>query len=258
MDVTFIGSGNVAWHLAPALDNTGFAVREIFNRSAKAGRDLVKKLYHANYTDSLDFRESPSSVFFITTSDDAIDIIASEIILPDNALVVHTSGTRPLSILEKTAATHAGVFYPLQSFSKGKPVHLNEVPLLLESTSDDSERILVKMARSISQSVQIVDSEQRQSLHLAAVIASNFTNHMLTISKQILEENKLTLDILHPLIIETINKALEIGPERALTGPARRGDLEILDKHMNLLNAENQRLYRIVSQHILDLYQRQE
>ncbi len=257
MDVSFIGSGNLAWHLAPALDNAGFVVKEVYSPNPKHAEALTGRLYQAEVKATLDFSTSSSTLFIIAASDDAIEEIATEIILPDNACLVHTSGSQPLSLLHFSAALHLGVFYPLQTFSKAKKVDFKSIPIFIESNQADAEKILMKVAQAISNQVLKITSEERKALHVGAVFASNFTNHMLKLSKEILQKNSLNFDLLKPLVIETINKGLAIGPEHAQTGPAFRGDLEILDRHIEFLQEDERvaELYKLISQHILDTYQ---
>jgi predicted short-subunit dehydrogenase-like oxidoreductase (DUF2520 family) len=254
LSVTFIGSGNLAWHLAPALDNAGYTVKEVYSRNPKHAASLVGRLYQAEIKATLDFSTSSSDVFIIAVNDDAIQNIVREIILPEEAILVHTSGSQPLSILGYAATPNLGVFYPLQTFSKSKKVNFQDIPVFVECEMEESEKLLVKMAKAISSKVKKIDSHDRQALHIAAVFASNFTNHMLTISKEVLSSSKLDFDVLKPLIVETINKSLTIGPEVSQTGPAQRGDLEILDRHIEFLKQDETlaELYRLISQHILD------
>ena len=254
--VSFIGSGNVAWHLAPALDNTDFAVREVYSRNPAHAAALVDKLYEAEVKHSLDFSNSPSSIFIIAVPDDAIQSIVQEIILPDEAILVHTSGSQPLGALGYAAIPGIGVFYPLQTFSKSKKVDFADVPIFVESENPGTEKILLAMAKAISKNVHQISSQERKAMHVAAVFASNFTNHMLLIAQQIMKENNLNFDWLKPLVAEMINKSISIGPEQAQTGPARRGDFEILDRHMEFLQQDEQRaeIYKVISQHIIDRY----
>ena len=254
--ISFIGAGNLAWHLAPALDNAGYSVREVYSRERKNAKSLVGKLYEGEVKEDLDFSTSKSRIFIIAASDDAIESIVQEIVLPENALLVHTSGSQPLSLLDYAAAESSGVFYPLQTFSKNKKVDFAEIPFFIESENSAVEKLLMEMARSISKKVLKIDSRQRKALHVAAVFASNFTNHMLTIGNDILKEHKLDAELLKPLIAETITKALTIGPQDAQTGPARRGDLELLDNHYAFLGEDEEvaEIYKLVSQHIIDYY----
>jgi predicted short-subunit dehydrogenase-like oxidoreductase (DUF2520 family) len=256
MEVSFIGSGNLAWHLAPALDNADFPVQEVYSRNPAHAALLVERLYQANVKASLDFSTSSSRIFIIASLDEAIEDIVQEIILPEEAILVHTSGSQPLTILGYAATPHLGVFYPLQTFSKDKKIEFKETPIFIESADPVTEKVLRAMGSALSGNVIPITSYDRKALHVAAVFASNFTNHMLLIAQDIMKENKLSYDWLKPLIAEMINKSLSIGPENAQTGPARRGDLEILDKHIEFLqeNPTNAELYKIISQHILDRY----
>lgn len=255
-NITIIGAGNLAWHLAPALDNTDFAVREVYSRRTKHAAAIVEKLYEAEVMHSLDFSSSNSGIFILTVADDAIQEVATEIVLPPDAILVHTSGSQPLSVLGYSSATNIGVFYPLQTFTKGKKVDFAEVPIFIESENSETKKLLTAMGKAISKKVQTISSDDRKALHVAAVFASNFTNHMLNIAEGILSEHKMKLEVLIPLISETLNKSLSIGPENAQTGPARRGDLEILDRHMEFLSVDPDvaEIYKVVSQHIVDTY----
>lgn len=257
MDVSFIGSGNLAWHLAPALDNTGYVVKEVYSQNPKHAAALTERLYQAEVKATLDFSTSPSSLFVICVSDDAIKDIVTEIILPEGAILIHTSGSIPLSVLELAAASGTGVLYPLQTFSKTKKVDFKSVPFFIECSDPETEVVLTGLARSISSNVRKITSSERKALHVAAVFASNFSNYMLTLSKEILQENSMSFDLLKPLIQETIQKSLTIGPELAQTGPAMRGDLETLDQHLEVLK-DNETLlavYKLLTQQIIDRYQ---
>jgi len=256
MNVSFIGSGNLAWHLAPALDNTDYPVKEVYSLHLHHAETLVKRLYHASVQSTLDFSSSPSRVFIVAVSDDAIEDVMQEIILPDDAILLHTSGSRPLNVLSYAATPRVGVFYPLQTFTKNRKVEFSEIPIFIESEEKETEDVLMAMGKAISRKVFKISSGDRQALHVAAVFASNFTNHMIKISRDILTAHKLDFEWIKPLIAEAINKSLSLGPEGAQTGPAKRGDLEILDKHLDFLKHDDAvaEIYRLVSQHILDRY----
>lgn len=256
--VSFIGAGNLAWHLAPALDNTDFAVREVYSPTKKHAAEIVSRLYEATVMDSLDFSESSSKIFIIAVADDAIEEVVQEIVLPENSFLVHTSGSQPLSVLEYAATENVGVFYPLQTFTKGKKMEFRETPVFIESANSETEKMLMNMAKTITKNVRKISSENRLALHVAAVFASNFVNHMLAVAQEILKDNKLDFELLKPLIAETVNKSLAIKPDKAQTGPARRGDLEILDSHTEFLEEQGDEqiteIYKLISQHIIDRY----
>jgi predicted short-subunit dehydrogenase-like oxidoreductase (DUF2520 family) len=252
--VSFIGSGNLAWHLAPALDNLGFVVKEVFSARQKNAAALTERLYQAEVKTSLDFSDSSSKIFIIAVSDEAIGDVAKDIVLPEGAILVHTSGSQPLSLLQFAAVEHTGVFYPLQTFTKSRPIDFKNVPFFIESSDDKTEKQLIAIAKGLTNKYQKITSEERKALHVAAVFASNFPNHLLRISKGLMEDNGLKFDWLKPIILETISKALAVGPEFAQTGPAVRGDLEILDQHIEFLRKEKvaKKLYEIISQDIID------
>jgi predicted short-subunit dehydrogenase-like oxidoreductase (DUF2520 family) len=256
LTISFIGSGNLAWHLAPALDNAGFIVKEVYSRNPKHAEALTERLYQAEVKATLDFSTSPSSVFIIAVTDDAIKEIAQEIILPEEAILIHTSGSQPLSELQFAATTNTGVLYPLQTFTKSKKIDFKSIPIFIESNNEETNLALTTLAKSISNQIKKIGSEERKAMHVAAVFASNFTNHMITISKDLMENNGLSFEWLKPLILETINKSLTTDPAAAQTGPARRGDLEILDKHLEFLKEDDAlaEIYKLVSQHIIDRY----
>jgi predicted short-subunit dehydrogenase-like oxidoreductase (DUF2520 family) len=254
--ISIIGSGNLAWHLAPALENAGYPVQEIYSRNPAHADALVGHLYAAEVKASLDFSTSSSGIFIIATADDAIESISQELVLPEGAILLHTSGTKPLSILGYAATPDIGVFYPLQTFTKTRKMNFKEVPVFIEAENEKTESVLLDMARGISDNVHKINSKERRALHVAAVFASNFTNHMLLLSQEIMREHSLSYDWLKPLVAEMINKSLAIGPENAQTGPARRGDFDILDQHTEFLQDDESlnEIYRLISQDIIDRY----
>lgn len=250
-----IGSGNLAWHLAPALDNAGYSVVEVYSRKRKNAKQLVDRLYQAEIKTDLDFSNSISELFLIAVNDDAIEEVIRELVIPENAIVAHTSGASSIGLLEYAATDNYGVFYPLQTFSKNKKVNFQEIPICVESSNDYTEVTLVAIAKALTKQVYMIDSDNRKALHLAAVFACNFTNHCLRLAEDILKKEKIPFDIIKPLIIETINKSLELGPKKAQTGPAKRHDFETLDKHLAYIQDEElSELYRLISQHIVDTY----
>lgn len=255
--ISFIGAGNLAWHLAPAFDNSGYAVKEVFSPNPKHAEDLTERLYQAEVKATLDFSTSDSRIFIVAVSDNAIKQVAQEIILPDQTLLIHTSGSVPMEELSYAAASASGVFYPLQTFTKNRKADFKSLPIFVEADDPDAEELLFEMGRALGGNIQKMNSEQRAKLHLAAVFASNFTNHMLTLASQLTEQNDIRFDWLKPLIRETIEKSLSLGPLHAQTGPAKRGDLEILDKHTEQLkdNETVAEIYKLISQHIIDTHQ---
>lgn len=253
-DIDIIGTGNLASILAPNLERSGFVVNNIYGRSLSSAKLLAERLYQAKPTDNLNFSSSKSNVFLIAIHDDAVEEVSRELILPDDAVVAHTSGSNPLSILGYTASSNIGVFYPLQTFSKKRSLDMQDVPILIEGENSFTRSALIKIGKKLSGNVQEASSKQRMMIHLAAVFASNFTNNMLLHASEIMKAAKLDFDLLAPLVAETLQKSFELGPENAQTGPAKRGDLDILEKHIEMLDGLDDKadLYKLISQQIIE------
>jgi predicted short-subunit dehydrogenase-like oxidoreductase (DUF2520 family) len=254
--VAILGTGNLAWHLAPALEEAGHTVTEIYGRDVSKAMSLTKRLYTAEAKDDLDFSESEGDIFILSVSDQAISSLADELILPEESILVHTSGTVSMDILGYSSATYTGIFYPLQTFTKDREMDFREVPFLLESDDQETLQKLKNLAKSLSPLQYVIKSKDRMALHVAAVFASNFSNHMLRLAEEIMNRKGLDYEMLKPLIIETISKNLELGAKKAQTGPALRSDLNTLDAHYQFLNYNEQvaEIYKLISQDIIDSY----
>jgi predicted short-subunit dehydrogenase-like oxidoreductase (DUF2520 family) len=251
VDISFIGAGNVAWHMAQALEEAGYQVREIYSRTLTNATALADKLYNAAPTQSLDFSASKATIFFIAVPDGQVAKIAAKLRLPEEAILVHTSGSLPLEVLQNH--TYSGVFYPLQTFSKQKELDISRVPFCIEATDEATEQLLVSMAQHISNTVYLVSSAERKVLHIGAVFACNFTNHLLGVAKEILGREGLEFDLLKPLIRETIQKALNAEhPAFVQTGPAMRNDQQIIDAHRAYLSTYpvEEGIYHILTESI--------
>ena len=254
--IAILGTGNVAWHLAPAMEDAGHTITEVYGRDSEKIESITKRLYTAESKEDLDFSESEAEIFILAVSDQAISDLADEVILPEDSILVHTSGSVPLEILGYSSASYTGIFYPLQTFSKDRSIDFSEVPFLLESEDETTLQKLKKLAKSLSPLQYLIKSKDRLALHIAAVFASNFSNHMLRISEEIMARQGLDFEMMKPLIIETISKSLELGARGAQTGPAIRSDLNTLDVHYQFLNYNEQvaEIYRLISQDIIDSY----
>ncbi len=253
-DIAIIGSGNVAWHLSQALENAGHNIHSVYDRKLKRAEALVANLYNAEATDSLDFSNSRAALFILAIKDDAIATVVEKLVLPGpDAIVVHTSGSVSIEVLGD-AWHHYGSLYPLQSFVKSRQVDFKDIPIFIEASNADTKNVLTRLAQSITRKVAFLDSKQRKALHVSGVFASNFVNHMLVVAKQIAKQHKIDFQLLTPLIVETVNKSLELGPENAQTGPAARGDLGVLESHLEFMKDDEalQNIYKSLSQHILD------
>ncbi len=245
--VTIIGSGNVASQLAPALADQ-VTIREVHSRNAQSGRELAHRV-NAPFVEHIEELE-PSDLFLVIVQDDQVPEVLKHI--PDEQAVAITSGNTDLSV--GTGFRKAGIFYPLQTFTRGRKLQIFEVPFLIEGNSTGFAQELFDLAWKVSRNVQFADSEKRKHLHLAAVFTNNFVNHLLYLSTKQLQEKDIDPELLHPLLKETVAKLLEIGPFAAQTGPARRGDLETIRFQLAQLSGTNREIYKLLSESILNTY----
>lgn len=232
MKLTCIGAGNVAWRLLIAMDKAGHKIEQVISKSEESAKALASK-FGAFYGTDLSKIYDLGDLVLIAVPDDQIKAVI-EALPPISAVLAHTCGSRGIEVLE-SKALHIGVFYPLQTLNKDIPVDIREVPLLLESSDIQSKITLDNLARSISDKVQNVTSEERAKYQLAAVVANNFANHLFSLSADFLEKENLDFNMLIPLIEETGNKLKSALPSDAQTGPAQRGDLDTLSKHRGML-----------------------
>lgn len=253
--VAIIGTGNVATNLALALETGGHFITEIYGRDLTQAMDLANRLYETEPQDFLDFSESEAGVFFICVSDNAITQVVEHLILPENAIVVHTAGSVPIDVLDRLA-TFNGVFYPLQSLSKNRIISFESVPICLEASTAEVKAVLIDLATSISNFVYELNSEERKAAHLAAVFINNFSNHLFALASDIAKDSELPIEIFNALVIETAKKAIELGADAAQTGPAKRGDKKVVQKHLKQLshNAQLQDIYLAISESIANRY----
>ncbi len=250
-----IGSGNVASALAPALENAG-AIETVAVYSPTPGHAaaLASKLKSAVAVSDKKAIPADADLYLMAVKDDAIAALASELTPVTEALWLHTSGGVPASALSPLSGRY-GVFYPLQTFSKGVEVDIAEVPIFVEAADKADEELVVSLARTISPKVHHADGTTRCRMHAAAVFACNFTNHLWAIADDILRrETGTDLTVLYPLLRETMSKAMKMRPAEAQTGPAVRGDRGVIDKHASLLQPDEAALYRTISDSILKYY----
>ncbi|MCI9845659.1 Rossmann-like and DUF2520 domain-containing protein [Flavobacterium pectinovorum] len=243
--ITLIGSGNVAQHLIKTFAKSeGIEIGQVFSRKKESLLHLVDS--DKIVTDVSDLIDA--DLYVIAITDDAISEVSAQ--LPfQNRLVVHTSGTSSIAVLN--SKNRRGVFYPLQTFSKAKPVDFSIIPICLEAESEADYTILETVAKSISNAVFSISSEQRKALHVSAVFVNNFTNHLYQIGQEICEEHQVPFEILKPLIEETADKIKTLKPIDAQTGPAKRHDSTTIEAHLNYLTNQTQKdIYKILTQSI--------
>jgi predicted short-subunit dehydrogenase-like oxidoreductase (DUF2520 family) len=245
ISVTIIGSGNVAQHLVSAFAKSDLVeIVQVFSRQKVTSIPAIEpSKIVSEYTDL-----KLVDLFIIAVSDDAIAAVSSQIPFA-NMLVAHTSGGVAMGVLD--SKHRKAVFYPLQTFTKNKPIVFSEIPICLETQHQSDYQILETVAISISQKVFSINSEQRKALHVSAVFVNNFVNHLYQIGNEICIENNIDFEILKPLILETSKKIETLSPKQAQTGPAKRNDNTTIESHLAFLNNENQKeIYKILTQSI--------
>lgn len=234
MRISFIGSGRVAHHLAKQLSKQHQIV-QIYSRHFEHAQILAEQCDAQAIQNYMQF-DTHIDVLIIAVSDQAIaDVISNVASYLENVLIVHTSGSTHLNLLSQQH-TRSGVFYPLQTFSLEREIDWPNTPLFIETTHIEDLEILTTLANNLSNRVYQYDSMQRLSLHLAAVFACNFSNYCYDMAKQIVDAEQVDFSLLYPLILETANKATQNDPQTMQTGPAMRGDQNILKMHMNMLS----------------------
>lgn len=248
--VSIIGAGNVATHLANALYNKGININQVYSKTLANAKELANKV-RAGYTTDLNGLKPNSDLYIIAVLDDVIEQIADKLEI-ENKILVHTSGSVDVEVLKK-ASKNYGSFYPLQTFTKNTEVNFENIPMCIEGSNKKTENELTALALLLSSNVNKISSEQRKKLHLAAVFACNFSNYMQVIAQDLCEENNVSFDLLKPLIKETFEKGLNINPIENQTGPARRGDKKTMDKHLKLLETNDniKEIYTLISNQII-------
>jgi len=249
--VILIGAGNVATHLGMALKANGIEVLQVFSRTGKPAAALAQKLDCYCTTDIKKILPH-ADLYIFSVSDNALEEVLNEFDI-ENAFVVHTSGSLDMNIL-KGRNLRYGVLYPLQTFSKKVKLSFSNIPLCIEAQDDEHCMLLMKLARKITRKVKHINSVQRETLHIAAVFASNFTNHMFAIADEILQKEEISFELMQPLLEETLRKVKTHKPADVQTGPAVREDHAIMQKHLDKLSVlpAYQKIYNFISQSIIE------
>ncbi|GGF17838.1 Rossmann-like and DUF2520 domain-containing protein [Hymenobacter cavernae] len=235
LNIVLLGAGRVASQLGPALVRAGHRVPYVWSRTLASAQVLAEALPGAEAGTGLDLSDRRADLYLIAAPDAAVPALLAEARFPTTALVAHTSGAVPLAVFAPYAGLRGGVFYPLQTFSLERQVNWQTVPLCIEAADAAAEAMLLGLAHELSQQVARVATPQRQALHVAAVFACNFPNHLLGISHTLLTEAGLSFALLEPLVRETIDKAFQHPPFTVQTGPAARHDEPTLVRHQAAL-----------------------
>ncbi len=252
MKIVVFGAGNVSWHLTQALAKTNEIV-QVYSRTLENANALSERV-GACACDTFDDITADADCYVISVVDDAIEPIAKHFLgVAPEALWVHTSGSRQMSALKGVSARY-GVLYPLQTFTKSALVNVSEIPFFIEGNTPETAEDIKSLAGMMSTQIFQADSNRRKRMHIAAVFASNFANALWRIADEELGKDNIPFSVLLPLLRASVEKLYTVSPEQGQTGPARRGDIDILRSHLSMLSGDNYEIYRLLSENILKHY----
>ncbi|MFZ1262705.1 MAG: Rossmann-like and DUF2520 domain-containing protein [Chitinophagaceae bacterium] len=249
MDIVIIGSGNVAAVLGRKFKAAGHTILQVVSRNSKMASALAYEwdTVSTNYKSQTNKK---ADVYIIAVSDEAIDDITIDFRLPGK-IVAHTAASVPKEVL-KNVSEHYGVFYPLQSLKKDMTTIPN-MPIFFDGSDEKTKKVLEQLALSISPG-KVVEAgdDARLKLHVAAVVVSNFVNHLYSLAEDYCRKEGLDFKQLLPLIEETASRIKNISPQPAHTGPAIRHDSETIHKHLEILKTHPQlkNLYVLLTESI--------
>ena len=259
-----IGAGNLATHLAPALQEAGHRIVQVFSRTEDSASALASRL-SCGWTTEVAQITPRAELYVFSVRDAVLEELARRVYdhlksLPAapttpatgaDALFVHTAGSMSMEVLP---SPRRGVLYPMQTFSRSRAVRFREIPVFVESATD--EALLRALASQLSERACVLCGERRRLLHLAAVFACNFVNHMYDLADGILAGAGLPFDVMLPLIDETARKVHQLRPRQAQTGPAVRYDRNVMERQMELLpDGQDRLIYELLSKSIHDRLQ---
>ncbi len=255
MKITIIGSGNVAAQLAEALVRQGAEVVQLYARRREVAEEIASPL--GIEVASIPEELAEADLYLVALSDRAIGEVVAQLPLPEGAVVAHTAGSVEMDVL--APYPHRGVFYPFQTFTRGRKVEWSRVPILIEGSDSFAVDLLGRVASLLSCEVHRANGEKRRKLHLVGVFACNFVNALYGVGEELLHEADLSFDLLKPLIEETARKAVEASsPCQVQTGPAVRGDRAVQERHLEMLadDPNKQAIYQQISQLIWETSKR--
>lgn len=244
--IVFIGAGNVATHMAMAVKAAGYDVTQIYSRSESSAATLAARIGCRYTTDKSSVDKA--DLYICSVKDDAIADAVRGINFGDS-IVAHTAGSIPISVLEPYASNRA-VLYPMQSFSKQKPIDWNLLTIYLETSDSSIEPDLRQLIDNMGSNCTLANSDKRRKLHIAAVLVSNFSNELYAMADRLLSEQGLDFRAMLPLIDETARKVHTMRPKEGQTGPAIRHDHKVQDSHMAMLNGIDRDIYALLSKAI--------
>ena len=246
--IILIGSGSVATNLALNLDKNKYSVQQVFSRTKENAEILAKKI-NADFTNDIN-KLQKGDITLLCIKDDFIASFLEGKLFQN---LIHTSGSANINVL-KNSAQDFGVLYPLQTFNKEVKINFTEIPILIEASTVKFKKVVLELASSLSNKVINITSKKRRQIHIAAVFACNFSHHMLSISKEIMDNEDLDYSLLLPLIEENNKKSLLGDPKKLQTGPAKRNDVKLINEHIKeIKNLHHKEIYRLLSDNIIKI-----
>lgn len=247
MRIVIIGSGNIAHFFTPRLQRNGHEIIQIFSRNLENARQLAVANGIENYTSVSAAIATDADAYILAVRDDALQSL-NELLRFEGKLIIHCAGAVALNAISDISPKNA-VIWTLYSIRKNNLPASNDIPLIVEANSEEALQDAVTLANAISDRVLVTSFEQRQLLHLNAVLVNNFTNHLLAIAEKLSEEHQLPFDILQPIIDQTFSRIKDVAPSESQTGPAIRKDEATMKKHLSLLGNHKawQQIYKDIS-----------
>lgn len=247
--IAILGSGNVGYQLTWHLHNNGHKIIQVFSRHLPSAK-FIGNLMDIPCTDQISEITKEADIYLLSVKDDAIEEVVNQLHLGDK-VIAHTSGTVTMKILE-SVSTNYGIFYPLQTLSRNVSLDFGVIPICISFSNEYTRQILRDLAGTLTSKIVEVDDEKRLAIHIAAVFANNFTNHLFSVSQMILEKTGLSFEIMKPLINETVRKIQNHNPLNVQTGPAVRHDDQTIERHLHFLDGDGRftAIYKILSDDI--------
>lgn len=254
MKAVILGSGNVATHLVQALAKK-IDIIQIFSHTLSNAQSLASKIGCQNATSNLSDIITNADLYIISVKDDAIQSILERAPhVNAESIWLHTSGSKGIDVYAPNKFHNFGVLYPLQTFSKDVELEMSKVPFFIEGNDKATTQKIEEIAHLLSDKVYFADSEKRKRMHIAAVFACNFTNHLWLIADSILKGADIPFEVLMPLINATVDKIKQTTPYEAQTGPAVRCDMNVINNHLDLLSGIHKKIYQLISKDIISTH----
>lgn len=251
MNIVMIGAGNLATNLANALHHAGHTIEQVYSRTEESAC-MLAQCFNCAYTNNIKGVVMSSDLYICSLADSALEQVANQLQEDrPGQLFVHTAGSMSIDTLK---SARRGVFYPMQTFSKFRLVEFTDIPIFIEASESADINMLHQLASQLSHNVYELSSEDRQYLHLAAVFACNFSNHCYRLSEKLLRKHGIPFNVMLPLIDEASKKVHLVSPKDAQTGPAKRNDMNVIAKHIDMLSDEPefQQMYELITKSIID------